>query len=109
MAAGKFAISGLRIFGLANGYPTDSVKGFEIFRQQSDRRNAYLKWYPNKNAYAYNLYYGIAPDKLYNMIMIYTRNEYYLKALDKNTNYYFAIEGIGESGIGPLTPVKKLE
>ena len=109
MAAGKFAISGLRVFGKAPGAPPDSIIGFEVFRQQSDRRNAYIKWYPDKNAYAYNLYYGIDPDKLYNSIMIYTRNEYYLKALDKNTTYYFAIEGINESGIGPRTPVIKLE
>ncbi len=109
MAAGKFAVSGLRVFGNANGHPPDSVRGFVALRQQSDKRNAYMKWYPNTAAYAYNLYYGIAPDKLYTSIMIYTRNEYYLKSLNRNTTYYFAIEAINESGIGPRTPVVKIE
>jgi xylan 1,4-beta-xylosidase len=109
MAAGKFAISGLRIFGNGNGHPPDSVKGFVVLRQQSDKRNAYLKWYPDPNAYTYNIYYGISPDKLYTSIMIYTRNEYYLKSLNKNTTYYFRIEAINESGTGPGSQVLKTE
>lgn len=109
MANGKFAISGLRVFGKGNGTPPAEVKNFIVLRQQSDKRNAWLKWYPSNDAYAYNIYYGIAPDKLYTSIMVYNAAEYYLKTLDKNTTYYFSIEPINENGIGKRSAVMKVE
>lgn len=109
MANGKFAISGLRVFGKGNGAVPAQVKNFIVLRQQSDKRNCWMKWYPSTDAYAYNIYYGIAPDKLYNSIMVYDVNEYYLKALGKNTTYYFTIEPINENGIGKRTDVIKVE
>jgi hypothetical protein len=109
MANGKFAISGLRVFGKGNGMPPSDVKNFMVLRQQADKRNAWLKWYPSNDAYAYNIYYGIAPDKLYTSIMVYNAAEYYLKTLDKNTTYYFSIEPINENGVGKRSPVMKVE
>ena len=109
MANGKFAISGLRVFGKGNGPLPAEVKNFLVLRQQSDKRNAWLKWNPSNEAYAYNIYYGIAPDKLYSSIMVYNANEYYLKSLDKNTPYYFTIEALSENGVGKRSPVSKIE
>ncbi|HJT73757.1 MAG TPA: family 43 glycosylhydrolase [Chitinophaga sp.] len=109
MANGKFAISGLRVFGKGKGKAPDQVEHFIVFRQESDKRNAWMKWEAPADAYAYNIYYGIAPDKLYSSIMVYDANEYYLKALDKNTTYYFAIEAINENGIGKRTAVMKVQ
>jgi hypothetical protein len=109
MANGKFAISGLRVFGKGNGQPPAHVTNFMVLRQQSDKRNAWLKWYPSNDAYAYNIYYGTAPDKLYTAIMVYNANEYYLKTLDKNTTYFFSIVPINENGVGPGSPVTKIE
>lgn len=109
MANGKFAVSGLRVFGKGSGTAPDEVKNFLVLRQENDKRNAWLKWYPVTNAYAYNIYYGIAPDKLYNSIMVYDISEYYLKALDKSTTYYFAIEAINENGTSTRTEIKKVE
>lgn len=109
MANGKFAISGLRVFGKGNGPAPAAVKNFIVLRQQSDKRNAWLKWFPSSDAYAYNIFYGIAPDKLYSSIMVYNASEYYLKALDKQTTYYFTIEALSENGIGKRSPVIKIE
>ena len=103
MATGKFALSGFRVFGKGHGTVPDSVKGFIVLRQESDRRNAWLRWYPNSHAYAYNIWYGIAPDKLYQSVMVYGKNEYNLKAMDKNTDYYFCIEPMNENGVGKRT------
>jgi hypothetical protein len=47
--------------------------------------------------YAYNIYYGIAPDKLYNSVMVYDANEYWFKAMDNRKTYYFTIEAINET------------
>jgi hypothetical protein len=105
MAAGDFALSGLRVFGLGHGAKPDTVKGFMVLRQEKDKRNAWLRWHPLSTATAYNIWYGIAPDKLYQSVMVYGKNEYYLKAMDKNTAYYFCIEAVNENGVGQKTIV----
>ncbi|MCU0338325.1 MAG: family 43 glycosylhydrolase [Spirosomaceae bacterium] len=108
MATGKFALSGLRVFGKGKGKVPEQVKGFIVLRQEDDKRNAWLKWYPVSGAQGYHLYYGIAPDKLYNSIMVLGKNDYNLKSLDKNTTYYFSIEPFNENGTGPRTPASKV-
>ena len=105
MPTGKFAISGLRIFGNGNGRKPDAGRTFFILRTEKDKRSGWIKWNPVNNAYAYNIYYGTAPGKLYNCIMVYDYNEYWFKAMDKLKTYYFAIEAINENGISERTKV----
>ncbi|MCB0774820.1 MAG: discoidin domain-containing protein [Chitinophagaceae bacterium] len=99
MPTGKFAISGLRVFGNGGGEKPKEVKDLIILRTEKDKRSAYIKWNPVDNAFAYNLYWGTAPDKLYNCIMIYDFNEYWFKAMDSEKDYYFTIEAINENGV----------
>ncbi|GAB6121446.1 family 43 glycosylhydrolase [Dysgonomonas termitidis] len=104
MPTGKFAISGFRVFGIGSGQKPDKVEQFMAFRSDvTDRRNAWLKWKPVDKAYAYNIYIGQEPDKLYNCVMVYDANEYYYPGMDKTKPYYFAIEAINENGISELT------
>jgi xylan 1,4-beta-xylosidase len=109
MPTGKFAISGLRVFGLGHGQKPDAVKKFVVLRTEEDKRSAWLKWEWNDRAYAYNIYTGIAPDKLYNCIMVHNANEYYYKGMDRILPYYFQIEAINENGVSERTPVIKVE
>ena len=106
---GKFALSGFRIFGKADSVPPDTVKGFEILRGDSERRNAWIKWQQSENATGYTVYFGPAPEQLYNNILVYTSNEYFLTGLNKNTAYYFQIEAFNESGIAKRTHVVKVD
>lgn len=99
MPTGKFAISGLRVFGNANGEKPAAVKQFIVLRTETDKRSAWIKWEPVENAYAYNIYTGIAPDKMYNCIMVHNANDYFFKGMDKEKKYYFTIEAINESGV----------
>lgn len=99
MPAGKFAISGFRIFGNGSGEKPSPVTGFTVLRTEKDPRSAWLKWNLVDNAYAYNIYYGTEPGKLYNCLMVYNTNNYWLKTLDRERKYYFAIEAINENGI----------
>ena len=103
--AEKRNISGFRIFGLGSGEKPSPVRGFVVLRTEKDKRSAWLKWYLADNAYAYNIYFGVAPDKLYNSIMVYNSNEYWLKTLDKEKAFYFAIEGLNENGVGERSKV----
>jgi len=107
--SGKFALSGLRAFGRGRGEKPAPVKNFIILRGASEKRNGWLKWRSSDDAFGYTIYTGIAPDKLYNSIMIYGKNEYYFKAMDKDLAYYFQIEAFNESGVSERTPVVKAE
>ncbi|PSL48011.1 F5/8 type C domain-containing protein [Chitinophaga niastensis] len=109
MPTGKFAISGLRVFGNGNGPTPDTVKTFVVLRTEKDKRSAWIKWQPVDNAYAYNIYVGVAPDKLYNCIMVHNANDYYFKGMDKEQVYYFCIEAINENGVSAKTAVMKAE
>ncbi|RYD93515.1 MAG: xylosidase, partial [Sphingobacteriales bacterium] len=109
MPTGKFAISGLRVFGNGNGAKPDAVKEFIVLRTEKDKRSAWLKWVQVDNAYAYNIYTGTAPDKLYNCIMVHNAGEYFLKTMDKDLPYYFTIEAINENGVSQRTAIIKSE
>ena len=109
MPTGKFALSGFRIFGNGNGKAPEKVKQFMVFRTEKDKRSAFIKWTPSDDAYAYNISYGTAPDKLYTTIMVHGNNEYWLKTLDRMKTYYFTIEAINENGVSERFEVGKVE
>lgn len=103
--SGKFAISGLRVFGSGNGTKPDPVKEFVVLRTEKDKRSAWLKWSPVDNAYAYNIYLGTDPDKLYTCIMVHDANDYYYKGMDLKKTYYYRIEAVNENGVSSLSPL----
>lgn len=107
MPTGKFAISGLRVFGKCKGALPDTVKNFAVLRTEKDPRSAWIRWRPADDAYAYNIYYGTAPDKLYNCIMVHNSAEYWFKGMDNKKEYYFSIEAINENGISAKTRVSR--
>ena len=69
MPTGKFALSGLRVFGKGNGQAPRKVKDFIVLRadpkKYGERRSAWLKWRQNNLADGYTIYFGKSPDKLY--------------------------------------------
>ena len=109
MPTGKFAISGLRIFGKGKGERPSPVENFIVLRTEKDKRSAYIKWKPKDNAYAYNIYYGTGPQKLYTCIMVHDFNEYWLKTMDNTKPYYFTIEAINENGVSPKSAIIKAD
>lgn len=113
MPDGKFAISGFRAFGKASGKAPEMVQKFVPLRSgpkvKGERRNVWFKWEQNDLADGYVIYFGKSPDKLYGSVMVYGKNEYYLKALDRTDAYYFQIEAFNNNGIGPRTPIIKVD
>jgi xylan 1,4-beta-xylosidase len=109
MPTGKFAISGLRIFGNGNGALPTQPKDFIVLRTEKDKRSAFIKWKPQDDAFAYNIYYGTQPNKLYSCIMVHSNNEYWMKAMDSQKTYYYAIEAINENGVSVKTEVIKVD
>ena len=109
LPGGKFAVSGLRVFGKGAGEKPDTVRDLIVLRTQKDKRSAWIKWNPVDNAYAYNIYFGTAPDKLYNSILVYDANEYWFKVMDKEKPYYFSMETLNENGVSGRTRPIKIE
>ena len=109
MPTGKFALSGFRIFGNGNGNKPDAVKSFIVLRSDKDKRGCWMKWNQTSNAFAYNIYYGTAPDKLYNCIMVLDNNEYWFQGMDKLKTYYYQIEAINENGVSERSKIIKSE
>lgn len=111
MPTGKFAISGLRIFGKGSGEKPSAVQDFVPLRsapkKEGERRNVWFKWAQEPNADGYVIYFGKSPDKLYGSIMVYGKNEYYFAGLDRSDAYYFQIEAFNNNGIGPRSEVKE--
>jgi xylan 1,4-beta-xylosidase len=98
MAAGKFALAGFRVFGKGPGKKPRPVQDFRAERQP-DTREAAFSWTPSPGAYAYQIYYGIHPNKLYNCILVHDAESYVFRGLNRDTPYFFAIEALGEGGV----------
>lgn len=107
--SGKFAISGLRIFGNGNGVKPEPVKDFYVLRTEKDKRSAWLKWSPVDNAYAYNISFGTDPNKLYTTIMVHDANDYYYKGMDSKKTYYYKIEALNENGVSISSKIVKAD
>lgn len=105
--SGNFCLSEFRVFGFADGEKPLPVQNFKVVRDKQDKRNAMISWSPSSGAYAYNIYYGIAPEKLYNCITVNGEDHYDFRGLDLGTTYYFAIEALSESGRSALSKVVK--
>ena len=105
--SGNFCLSEFRVFGNADGEKPLPVRNFKVVRDKQDKRNAMISWNPSSDAYGYNIYYGIAPEKLYNCITVNGADHYDFRGLDLGTTYYFAIEALNESGRSALSKVVK--
>jgi len=98
MGSGNFCLSEFRVFGNADGEKPAGVSGLNVDRDRKDPRNAMISWQHSEGAYGYNIYYGIAPDKMYNAITVLGENVYDMRGLDVGTDYWFTVEALGESG-----------
>ena len=92
-----FALSGLRVFGLANCASPDAVTAFDA--SHPDALTAKLSWKAVDRATGYNVRYGIAPDKLYSSHMVCGQTEVLLTMLNEGQTYYAAVDAFGEGGI----------
>ena len=105
MPTGNFAISDFRIFGKGGEKPPEAVQSFHVERETSDRRNVNFSWSPVANAYAYELSFGIKPDKLYSSMLVYDKTKLDLHSLNVDAPYYFQIQSVSENGLSAGSPV----
>lgn len=93
---GKFAMSGIRIFGTSQSPKPEQINNFRVTRESST--SAVATWSVVPGAIGYNIRWGISPNKLYSSICVYDKNKCELNFLNSNQKYFFMIESFGESG-----------
>ncbi len=96
---GKFAISGLRIFGKGTGVVPQTVSNFTVARDTADKRNVTINWKKQSNVVGYNIRYGTAPNKLYENYQVLNTDSLTIHSLDKMQQYFFTIDAFNENGI----------
>lgn len=99
MPTGNFAISDFRVFGSGGEKAPAAVQDFSVSRDASDKRNVNFSWQPVDGAYAYELSFGVSPDKLYNSMLVYNKTKLELHSLNVDAPYYFRIQSVNENGI----------
>lgn len=96
---GKFAISGLRIFGKGISTPPQKVSSFTVVRDTADGRNVTLRWQKTRGAIGYNIRFGAKPNKLYQNYQVFDSDTLTIHSLNRLQDYYFAIDAFNENGI----------
>lgn len=97
--SGKFAVSGLRVFGKGSGKVPQPVSSFEAARDTEDGCKIALKWAKSSDAIGFNIRYGIHPEKLYNNYQVLASDSVSINSLNSSQKYYFTIDSFNENGI----------
>ena len=93
----RFALSGLRVFGLDAGEKPKAVPECRV--KELDSMTAVLNWEPAEGAVGYNVRYGIAPEKLYTSYLLYEKSELLLTGLNAGQEYFVCVDSFNESGV----------
>lgn len=104
---GKFAVSGLRVFGKGAGKAPKPVSAFIVKRDSADARNVKLSWQKSPNTTGYNIRFGTQPDKLYENYQVFGTDTLSIHSLSRLKPYYFTIDAFNENGITKGKLVKK--
>lgn len=92
------AVSGLRVFGPAQGNAPGKVSRVEASRSR-DGLNILLKWDAVPGADGYNVRYGMAPEKLYNSWQVVDGTGLDLSMVNAGQDYYIAVDAYGPGGV----------
>jgi hypothetical protein len=80
-----------------------------VVNRGKDRRDVTITWESQPNVQGYNVYWGIASDKLYSSWMVYGKNTLELKSLNTDQSYFFLVEAFNENGVSAKSKLVKDE
>jgi hypothetical protein len=108
-ANGKFAVSGLRLFGTDHTRAPGSVTGFTVNRLKSDERSVNVSWSSVSGAEGYMILFGAAGSGMRTHYQVIgNTNTRKINILNMGVNYEFAIFAYGPGGTGPLSSIKNV-
>jgi xylan 1,4-beta-xylosidase len=97
-AGGKFAISGLRLFGNGGGVAPKEVTDFTVARNVDDERSADIKWTASEGAEGYIIRYGNKEDSKYIHYQVIKDTKVSVYNLNLGVDYFFTIDAYNDSG-----------
>lgn len=106
-AGGKFAISGLRVFGEGGGMAPAAASDVQVTRYAENERSASISWPAVKGAQGYMVHFGTKEGALHNHYQVIGDNFVTLNCLNKGVDYYFRVDAYNESGVTTGTTVVK--
>ena len=106
-AGGKFAISGIRLFGHGGGDAPAELTDFTVNRPVSDERTVTLSWTAVPGAQGYFIRYGSREDARHIQWQVIGANTATIRNLMMGVDYWFTIDTYNDSGYTPGTVAKK--
>ena len=100
-----FAVSGMRIFGHADGTPP---KQTTPQAERIDELTVRLTWQPMDDAQGCNVRYGSAPHRLYRSWLVYGVDTIELRTLNAGQELWFCVDSFNASGV-TLGDVQRLD
>lgn len=94
-----FSVSGLRVFGRAEGKAPARVGDVSVERDAKDPRHITVKWTPVDNASGYIVRWGRDPKNLCNACMVYEDTQMDARFFNRDDHYFFTVDSFNESGI----------
>ena len=97
-AGGKFAVSGLRVFGCGGCEPPASAPDFAAERC-GDQRDMRVTWTAVDGAEGYIVRFGVNPDELHTHWQVIGGTEAVIRCLTKGVRYYVTVDAYNDSGV----------
>ena len=104
-AGGKFAVSGLRVFGYGGGEAPAKSPDFTVKRGE-DTRNMTVTWDPVEGSQGYFIRWGIDPNNLHTHWQVIGETEATVYCLTKGITYYVTVDAYNESGVTHGTQIQ---
>ena len=104
-AGGKFAVSGLRVFGTDGSDAPGAVSGLSVNRLVSNERSATVSWNAVAGAEGYMVLWGAEGSGLPLHYQVIGTTQCTINALNMGTNYEFAVFAYNAGGIGSRSGV----
>lgn len=106
-AGGKFAVSGLRLFGNGGGEAPAKPTGVSVNRPMSDERSAVITWNAVEGAEGYIVRYGSQEDSLNIHHQVIGGNTVTIHNLNMGVDYWFTVDSYNDSGYTKGTELLK--
>ena len=106
-AGGKFAVSGLCVFGFGGDNAPEKAPDFKAERG-ADARNMTVRWKSVDGAEGYMIRWGTDPENLHTHWQVIGDCEATVYCLTKGVNYYVTMDAYNESGVVRGTRTQKI-
>lgn len=103
--AGKFSLSGFRVFGQGGGEPPLEVSGLQV-KRKIDKRRFLLEWNKQENATGYIVHWGLVANQLNNAVMVFD-NQLEAGYFNSDSEYFFSVDAFNENDITPGMQILK--